>query len=68
MVGLSRVLNAGFILSGQSVFQDVAAPHQALIEQYNIVKYLGGSGPYIQNSGYGISTDIPENALLNKFK
>ena len=25
MVGLSRVLNAGFILGGQSVFQDVAA-------------------------------------------
>lgn len=66
MVGLSRVLNAGFILSGQSVFQDVAAPHQALIEQYNIVKYLGGSGPYIQNSGYGISTDIPEKCTIEQ--
>lgn len=66
MVGLSQLLNAGFILGGQSVFQNVAAPHQASIEQYNIVKYLGGSGPYIQNSGYGISTEIPEKCTIEQ--
>ena len=66
MVGLSRVLNAGFYSKWTICFQDVAAPHQASIEQYNIVKYLGGSGPYIQNSGYGISTDIPEKCTIEQ--
>lgn len=59
MVSVSKLLNNGLLLTGQSVFQDVATPQQASVQQYNIVNFLGGSAPYIQRNGYGISTDIP---------
>ncbi|EMG48373.1 Acid phosphatase, putative [Candida maltosa Xu316] len=68
MVVLSKLINAGFLLVGQSVFQDVATPQQASVEQYNIIKYLGGSGPYIQNSGWGISTDVPNQCFVEQIQ
>ena len=61
MVGFTRILNSGLLLLPYGVFEDVATPQQASIEQYNIIKYLGGSGPYLQRPGYGISTDLNDN-------
>ena len=59
MVSVSKLINNGLLLTSQSVFQDVATPQQASVQQYNILNFLGGSAPYIQRNGYGISTDIP---------
>ena len=59
MVSVSKLINNGLFLTSQSVFQDVATPQQASVQQYNILNFLGGSAPYIQRNGYGISTDIP---------
>ena len=46
MVSVSKLLNNGLLLTGQSVFQDVATPQQASVQQYNIVNFLGGSALY----------------------
>ncbi|RCK58767.1 putative acid phosphatase DIA3 [Candida viswanathii] len=64
MVTLSKLINSGLIFAPQSVFEDVATPQQASIEQYNIIRYLGGSAPYIQRQGHGISTDFPLGCLI----
>lgn len=66
MVAISKILNQGLLLAGQSVYQDVATPEQASVEQYNVIKYLGGSAPYIQRPGYGISTDIPQGCEIQQ--
>lgn len=66
MVSVSRLLNGGLIASSQSIFQNVATPEQTSIEQYNIIRFLGGAGPYIQAPGYGISTDIPDQCSIEQ--
>lgn len=66
MVAISQLINNGLLLTSQLVFQDVATPHQASVEQYNLVKFLGGAGPYIQHPGFGISTDIPDQCTLEQ--
>lgn len=66
MVAISKLLNNGLLLAGQSVFQDLATPQQALIEQYSILNFLGGSAPYLQRHGSGISTDIPDQCTLEQ--
>ncbi|KAK6458869.1 histidine phosphatase superfamily [Scheffersomyces xylosifermentans] len=66
MVYISKLINNGLLLAGQSVFQDVATPQQASVEQYNIIRYLGGSAPYLQSPGNGISTDIPDQCTLEQ--
>lgn len=66
MVSISTLLHGGFLLVGQSAYQDVANPQQASVEQYNIVRFLGGAGPYIQNPGHGISTDIPDQCTIEQ--
>lgn len=66
MVAISQIINNGLLLTSQLVFQDVATPHQASTEQYNLVKYLGGAGPYIQHPGFGILTDIPDQCKLEQ--
>lgn len=68
MVSISRLVNGGLIASGQTVFQQLATPEQAAIEQYNIVRYLGGLGPYIQHPGLGISTDIPDQCSIEQIQ
>lgn len=66
MVLISKAVNSGLLFLPQNVFQDVATPQQSSIEQYNIVKYLGGSGPYIQRQGNGISTDFPKSCKIEQ--
>ena len=66
MVSVSGLLSTGLLLSGRSVFQDIATPEQASTDSNNIFRYLGGSAPYIQRQGYGISTDIPEGCTLEQ--
>ena len=66
MVAVSKLINGGLLLAGQSVFQDVATPQQASVQSYNILNFLGGSAPYIQRQGYGISTDIPQGCKLEQ--
>ncbi|ABN66997.2 acid phosphatase, secreted [Scheffersomyces stipitis CBS 6054] len=65
MVAIVKFLQHGLLLSGP-VYEDVATPQQASMEQYNIVRYLGGSAPYIQRPGYGISSDIPPHCNLQQ--
>ncbi|CUM66901.1 uncharacterized protein PRCAT00004586001 [Priceomyces carsonii] len=60
MVSVSKLVNGGLYLAGQQVYQNLATPEQAAVDQYNIVRFLGGSAPYVQRQGYGISTDIPD--------
>ncbi|RCK62482.1 Acid phosphatase PHO11 [Candida viswanathii] len=66
MVSVSGLLNGGLLLSGPGVFQGVASPQQASNEADNILRYLGGSAPYFQRQGYGISTDIPEGCTIEQ--
>ncbi|ODV82206.1 putative acid phosphatase precursor [Suhomyces tanzawaensis NRRL Y-17324] len=66
MVAISKLINNGLLLVNQGVFQSLASPQQASVEQYNILRYLGGAGPYIQRQGYGISTDVPEQCTLEQ--
>ncbi|KAK6454134.1 acid phosphatase, secreted [Scheffersomyces xylosifermentans] len=66
MVSIFKYLHHGLLLNGPSVFQDVATPQQAAVEQYNIVRYLGGSAPYIQHPGFGVSTEIPAQCSLQQ--
>lgn len=66
MVAVSKLLQNGLLLATQNVFLDVATPEQASVEQWNIIKYLGGLGPYMQHPGYGISTEVPEGCKLEQ--
>lgn len=66
MVSVSKLINNGLLLAGQGAYQDLASPQQAAIEQYNIIRFLGGAAPYIQHQGFGISTDIPDQCTLEQ--
>lgn len=66
MVALNRVLNPSFLLVSPAVLNNVATPQQAATEQYNVVRYLGGSAPYIERSGHGIATAIPPQCTLEQ--
>lgn len=66
MVAVSNLINNGLLLAGQLIFGDLATPEQAATEQYNIVKFLGGSAPYVQNAGFGLSLDIPPQCELQQ--
>ncbi|EGW34445.1 acid phosphatase [Spathaspora passalidarum NRRL Y-27907] len=66
MVAISRILSPGLLLVSQDQFRGVAAPELAAESQYNIVKYLAAAGPYIQNPGFGISTDTPDQCTIEQ--
>ncbi|GEQ69298.1 hypothetical protein JCM33374_g2969 [Metschnikowia sp. JCM 33374] len=66
MVAISKLINNGLLLVGSSFYRDLATPEQASVESYNVVRFLGGSGPYVQHPGYGISTDIPDQCTLEQ--
>ncbi|KAI5955092.1 hypothetical protein KGF54_001653 [Candida jiufengensis] len=66
MVSFSKTLNSNLLLVAQSIFQDLATPQQASNDQYNIINFLGGSGPYKHGSRYGISTDIPQGCVVEQ--
>lgn len=65
MVNISGLVANGLYL--RNVTQnDVAAPEQQAIQQYSVLNFLGGAGPYMQFPGYGISTDIPSQCTLEQ--
>ncbi|CAH2353096.1 repressible acid phosphatase [[Candida] railenensis] len=66
MVSVSKLLRGGFLLVDQSIYSDVAVPQQAAVEQFNVIRYLSGAAPYIQNPGLGIPQGIPENCKLEQ--
>lgn len=66
MVAISKLINNGLLLVGSSFYRDLAVPEQASVESYNVVRFLGGAGPYVQHPGYGISTDIPDQCTLEQ--
>ena len=66
MVSISKLINNGLLLVGQSVFEDVATPQQGSVEQYNLIRFLGGSAPYIQSPGFGIDSVIPDQCTLEQ--
>ncbi|CAK9440213.1 uncharacterized protein LODBEIA_P43130 [Lodderomyces beijingensis] len=66
MVAISNLLNKGLLLVGQSIYADVATPQQSSVQQYNILNFLGGAGPYIANAGFGIDTSIPQGCSLEQ--
>ncbi|KAK6204536.1 acid phosphatase [Scheffersomyces amazonensis] len=66
MVALNRLLTSGLIFGYPNHFTEVASPDLAAKEQYNIVRYLAAAGPYVQNPGYGISTDIPKSCTIEQ--
>ncbi|KAI5965768.1 PHO5 [Candida pseudojiufengensis] len=66
MVSFPKVLNSNLLLVAQSIFQDLATPQQASNDQYSIINFLGGSGPYKQGSRYGISIDIPNGCSVEQ--
>lgn len=66
MVAISKLINGGLTLAGQSVFEQLATPQQSSMEQFNIARYLAGAGPYIQNPGFGILTDIPDQCTVEQ--
>ncbi|CAK9436407.1 uncharacterized protein LODBEIA_P09650 [Lodderomyces beijingensis] len=66
MVSISNLINSGLLLVSQSIYADVATPQQSSVQKYNILNFLGGSGPYIANEGYGIDTDIPQGCKLEQ--
>lgn len=66
MVAISNYLANGLLLVGQSIYSDVALPQQASLEPFNILHFLAGSAPYLQRTGYGISTSIPDQCTLEQ--
>lgn len=66
MVSVSKLINNGLLLVGQSIYQDLASPQQSAVDQYNIIRFLGGMAPYIQNPGYGIPTEVPDQCTLEQ--
>lgn len=66
MVAFSNLLNNGLLLASQNVFHGLASPEQASLDQYNVINFLGGSAPYKQNPGFGISTDIPDQCTVEQ--
>ena len=53
MVSVSKLINNGLLLTSQSVFQDVATPQQASVQQYNILNFLGGSALIFKETDMG---------------
>lgn len=66
MVAISKLINNGLLLVGLLFYRDLATPEQASVESYNVVRFLGGSGPYVQHPGFGISADIPDQCTLEQ--
>lgn len=58
-----RILHHGLLLVDNVA--DVATPQQALREQYNIINFLGGSGPYKQAKGFGIDPNPPNQCTVD---
>lgn len=58
------MLFGGLLNLPSFMYRQVGNPELAATEQYNIVKYLYGTGPYMDYSGYGISPDLPDDCEL----
>lgn len=66
MVAISKAMNAGLLLVGQGVYAPLASPQQSATDQYNIVRFLGGQGPYVQREGSGISNEFPSQCTIEQ--
>lgn len=66
MVGFSKALFSSLLALPINIYRQVASPELAATDQYNIVKYLSGTGPYIEYEGYGISTDTPADCEVEQ--
>ncbi|KAK6204535.1 histidine phosphatase superfamily [Scheffersomyces amazonensis] len=66
MVSITTLINSGLLLVGKWIYQGLATHQQVAEEQYNIIRFLGGSAPYIQSPGYGISTDFPMGCTIEQ--
>lgn len=66
MVSVSRLVGSGLLISSQQIFENLASPQQAAVDQYNIVRYLGGAAPYVQRQGNGIDTAIPDQCSIEQ--
>lgn len=64
MVSIAKIVSSSLIFAANDQFRDVGSADLAAKTQYNIVKYMYGNGPYMQNPGYGISTDVPDQCTL----
>ncbi|KAK6458872.1 acid phosphatase [Scheffersomyces xylosifermentans] len=66
MVSLSKLLTSGFVFAPQAQFRDVASPELTSKQQCNTVRYLAAAGPFIQGSGFGISTETPDQCTVEQ--
>lgn len=66
MVSVSRLMGSSLLISSQQIFENLASPQQAAVDQYNIARYLGGSAPYVQSQGNGIDTAIPDQCTIEQ--
>lgn len=67
-VSLANIINLARsdLYLNHQINDEVAVQEQTSREQYNVINFLGGAGPYMQFPGYGISTDIPEGCILEQ--
>lgn len=71
---LSQVADFKTCMKLLSVLAGLILPHVSIVhtpeleakEQYNILHYLGGSGPYFQYPGHGISPNLPPDCELEQ--
>lgn len=66
MVNIFKSLWSSLLLLPNDVYRQVASPDLAATSQYNLVKYLYGTGPYVELEGYGISTETPDNCTIEQ--
>ncbi|CAN3360382.1 phytase Pho112p [Diutina catenulata] len=64
MVALSKIVGLQFI--NPNAFNDVHTPDQASLEQFRLQTYLGGSAPYVQHPGFGLSPDTPQGCSVEQ--
>lgn len=57
LAAYSRALHHSLFLLDNS--DGIATPQQVANEQYNVINFLGGAGPYKQNRGFGIDPNPP---------
>ncbi|KAK9473651.1 histidine phosphatase superfamily [Dipodascopsis tothii] len=61
------VLKSSLLAASTLVGSAVAASYsQASTEEFNLLRHLGGNGPYVQHHGYGLSREAPESCTIDQ--